>query len=551
MIYPVVSNGNPFIPTKLRFQNTPPKPSLFPLRPTYCSQHQNQENTINKPTRPKPHLTKPIRINPIQVPPNKTNTKGVYGERNGFSQVGSQQMVVLCGFGYWVNGFRCFPWLGLNFHMAHSLNLYPSVLQVVQHSANLPMVAKPLYGILSDALHIGGAHRIPYISIGVLLQVLAWGSLALIPTAGGALPTLMACVLLSNLGASIAEVAKDALVAQYGQKNKMDGLQSYALMALAAGGVLGNLIGGFFLLRTQKPKLMFLTFAALLAVLLPIFLATREDSLGLPQSSNQSILKNSVSQSIWKQYAELVVTVNEESISRPLVWIVASIAAVPILSGSNFCYQTQYLNLDPLIIGMSKVTGQLLLLSMTLLYDQFWKNIPPIKLIGIVQVLYASSLLLDLVLVKQVNLKLGIPNEVFALCFSAVAETIAQFKLLPFQVLFASLAPPGCEGSLVSFLSSALCLSSIFSGFLGVGLASFLGITYGDYSSLPVGIVIQFLAALVPLLWFHHVPMSQASAEMERKRGRSKRTRRKRRVGRVVVGSVYDYRRERESEAQR
>ncbi|GMP55833.1 hypothetical protein CsSME_00020529 [Camellia sinensis var. sinensis] len=75
-------------------------------------------------------------------------------------------MLVLCGFGYWVQGFRGFPWLALNFHMAHNLNLHPSTLQLVQNTANLPMVIKPLYGILSDALYIGGDHRIPYICIG-------------------------------------------------------------------------------------------------------------------------------------------------------------------------------------------------------------------------------------------------------------------------------------------------------------------------------------------------------------------------------------------------
>ncbi|GAB4851368.1 hypothetical protein Ancab_030769 [Ancistrocladus abbreviatus] len=122
-------------------------------------------------------------------------------------------MLLLCGFGYWVQGFRCFPWLALNFHMAHNLDFQPSVLQLVQNSGNLPMVAKPLYGILSDALYIGGAHRIPYVSIGVLLQVLSWGPLALIPFVREALPTLMTCALLSNLGAAIIEVAQDALVA--------------------------------------------------------------------------------------------------------------------------------------------------------------------------------------------------------------------------------------------------------------------------------------------------------------------------------------------------
>ncbi|CAI0436880.1 unnamed protein product, partial [Linum tenue] len=57
------------------------------------------------------------------------------------------------------------------------------------------------------------------------------GVLALIPVACKALPVLMACILLSNIGASITEVAKDALVAEYGQKHRIGGLQSYASMA--------------------------------------------------------------------------------------------------------------------------------------------------------------------------------------------------------------------------------------------------------------------------------------------------------------------------------
>lgn len=358
----------------------------------------------------------------------------------------------------------------------------------------------------------------------------------------------MAIVILSNIGASIAEVAKDALVAEYGQSNKLPGLQSYALMASAVGGVLGNLLGGYFLQKTRQTKTMFLAFAAILALQLTVSLKTREQSLGLPQPSEMS---ESIAQRIKKQYCDLMVAIKEESISRPLIWVVSSILITPILSGSLFCYQTQCLNLNPSIIGMSKVMGQLTLLSLAVLYDRFGKTIPMRKLASIIQISYAFSLLLDLVLVKQLNFHLGFSNEVFALCFSGLAEVIAQFKLLPFYVLFASLAPPGCEGSLMSFLASGLCLSSVFSGFLGVWLASFLGITSGDYSNLPLGIVVQFLGALLPLCWIGYVPMTQVLGERSKKRGRSKRTRRNRRVGRFVYDSMYSYRRERESDLKR
>jgi folate/biopterin transporter len=388
------------------------------------------------------------------------------------------------------------------------------------------------------------------VKFSVFLQVLAWGPLALIPVAREALGILMACILISNLGASITEIAKDALVAEYGQKNRIGGLQSYAFMALAVGGILGNLLGGCFLQKTP-PKTMFLVFSVLLSLQLAFSSTVREKSLGLSEPSDHNLVKKSIWENIRKQISDLKTALNDDNISCPLTWIVASIATVPVLSGSIFCYQTQCLHFDPSIIGMSRAIGQLILLSMTIIYDRFWKEVPVRKLVSAVQFLYACSLLLDLVLVRQINLKLGIPNEVFACCFSGLAETLAQFKLLPFSMLLASLCPQGCEGSLTSFLASSLCLSSIVSGFLGVGLASLIGITSGNYSSLPVGILIQFLAALLPLGWIHRLPMSKPIVEKERRRGMSKRTRKNRRVGRVVLGSIYVYHRERESDSQR
>lgn len=96
--------------------------------------------------------------------------KKIESEKQDGNLIGFKQMLNLCGFGYWVQGFRCFPWLALNFHMANSLNMNPSTLQLVQIFGTLPMVAKPLYGILSDAIFIGGSHRLPYISIGGIIM---------------------------------------------------------------------------------------------------------------------------------------------------------------------------------------------------------------------------------------------------------------------------------------------------------------------------------------------------------------------------------------------
>ncbi|XP_058721938.1 probable folate-biopterin transporter 8, chloroplastic [Vicia villosa] len=566
MIHLTLSSHNNLLTTvinkpSLHKHHLTTKPSKARTRTITCSQHhKNHRNLIEKevPTFIDTHHRFVVREKRKKKEEGKSvlhekeekTKKGSSSSSSGGSVIGSKQMVILCGLGYWLQGFRCFPWLALNFHMASNLSLDPSVLQLVQYSANLPMVAKPLYGILSDVIYVGAAHRIPYIVIGVLLQIFAWNYLAFVPAAREVLTVLVATVLLSNLGASITEVAKDALVAEYGKKHKISGLQSYAFMALAAGGILGNLIGGYFLLK-QPPRIMFIIFSSLLLLQLAISFLTREDSLGLKKPSSKNLATPSISENIRKQVSDLIVAISDKSISRPLLWVVGSIATVPMLTGSVFCYQTQCLNLDPMIIGWSRVIGQLVLLSGTVLYNRYWKKFPMRKLIGAVQILYATSLLLDLVLVRQINLQFGIPNEVFAPCFSGLAEVLAQFKLLPFSVLFASLCPKGCEGSLTSFLASALILSSIVSGFFGVGLASLLGITSGDYSGLTVGILIQFVAALLPLRWIGSLPMSQPdSEEKQRRKSMSRRTRRNRRVGKVVISSINAYRREREWEPQ-
>uniref|UniRef100_A0A1D1ZK42 Multidrug resistance protein MdtH n=1 Tax=Anthurium amnicola TaxID=1678845 RepID=A0A1D1ZK42_9ARAE len=280
--------------------------------------------------------TRPVQ-NPIpELYPQKRKKRSCNTSVGGHVE-SQQQMWVLCRFGYWVQGFRCFPWLALNLHLVHGLGLSPSTLQLVQNISNVPMVAKPFCGLLSDALYIGGARRLPYISCGVFLQVMSWGTLCLIPITGDTFPTQMACILLGNLGASFTEVVSDALVAEFSKAQKEGILQSYAFMALAAGGILGNLSGGFVLLRAQQPKFMFFTFALLLIIQLGLSLTAKEDTFYMPSNSNLEFMHCSMLESLSKRFSDLVTSINEESICHPLSWIVASIAVVPLLSGTIFC----------------------------------------------------------------------------------------------------------------------------------------------------------------------------------------------------------------------
>lgn len=464
---------------------------------------------------------------------------------------------VLIGVGYWMQGFRCFPWLAVNFYMMNTLRVDSSTLQILQTSSNLPMVAKPIYGIISDAVYIAGAHRLPYIIIGGLLQAISWGAIVFIPAAGSSIYIMTAFLLLSNLGASIVEVASDALVAETGKKAKASSsgeLQSFAWIAIAAGGIMGNLLGGIAINQVDARN-MFIIFGFLLSIQVMICLTVDEKSFGLPSSQKvsglegnstkekveapsvterlgESIMPNisfsseskcgefgytqaikskragecAFMKSVQKQVSDLLGALKKPQIAYSLAWFAVSYAMIPVLTGTMFFYQTQHLKLDPTILGLAKVVGQIGLLLGSIIYNRFLKDISLRKLLGSMQILLSLCMLSDIFLVNQLNIRLGIPNSVYILGASALVEVVSQFKILPFTVSLAQLCPPGCEGSLMAFVMSVQSLASITSGYLGVALASFLGVSSDNYSRLPLAIFIQSMATLVPLIWISFIP---------------------------------------------
>lgn len=160
----------PLPPLAPMFTTTLSKPFPNPHLPTYkpkpkpkpISLHLPISNSIPDPKIRITHTHKALGKSTGQT----TNTSYVSKPAKEVRLKPALEMWTLCGLGYWVQGFRVFPWLGLNFHLAQGIGLNPGTLQLVQNISNLPMVGKPLFGVISDAVYIGDAHRLPYISIG-------------------------------------------------------------------------------------------------------------------------------------------------------------------------------------------------------------------------------------------------------------------------------------------------------------------------------------------------------------------------------------------------
>ncbi|XP_073038783.1 probable folate-biopterin transporter 7 [Primulina eburnea] len=424
---------------------------------------------------------------------------------------------LLLGIGYWVQGLRCFPWMGVNFFLKDGLKMDPSTLQILQNSANFPMVAKPFYGILSDSLYIFGQHRVPYIAIGAFLQAVSWIVIAIFATPYSSFFSITVYLLLGNLGASIVEVANDAIVAETCKKptssknvksSSSGALQSFTWMASSIGGVLGNLVGGISIDQVS-PRMMFLIFGILLCFQFLVTTFVSEDTLDLPKSPSNVSFK--------KQLSELWAALQKPEIFYSIIWFALSYAVIPALTGTMFYYQTQHLNIESSLLGISKVFGQAAMLLWGVVYNRHLKSISGRRLIASVQISMAVFMISDFLFVKGVYKSIGIPDSFYVVIFSGLLEVLYFFKILPFTVLMAQLCPPGYEGSVMAFVMSAISLAFIVSGYLGVALASFVGITGDNFQGLPRGLLIQAACTMLPVFWVSYIPDDRKSSKTKRK----------------------------------
>lgn len=434
---------------------------------------------------------------------NNTTTNKYRNKSNNNENKGVTMRKVVLGLGFWVQGLRCLPWMAVNFFLKDGLKVDPSTLQLLQNSANLPMVAKPIYGLLSDSVYISGQHRIPYIAIGAFLQTLSWIAIACYSPSNLSFFMITLYLLLGNLGASIVEVANDAIVAEVGKQSKnsqspSEGeLQSFGWMASSIGGVLGSLLGGI-AINQFSPQAMFFFFGIILATQFFVTICIHESSLNLPETS--------LNIGIRKQISELLVAVRKPEIAHSITWFAASYAMIPALTGTMFFYQTQYLGIESSVLGISKVIGQAAMFLWGVMYNRHLKSVPPKKLISVIQSIMAVFMLSDVLFVKGLYRRMGIPDSLYVLVFSGFLEVLGLFKILPFSILVAQLCPPGCEGSLMAFLTSSIALAFIVSGYLGVALASYVAVTGDDFSGLSTGLLIQAACTLLPLYWSSCMP---------------------------------------------
>lgn len=111
---------------------------------------------------------------------------------------------------------------------------------------SLPWAVKPLFGILTDFVPLGGRRRQSYLVLVNAAALAGFGWLALVPPQPGSAGWLLVVLLMATVGVAFADVVIDALMVERGQPLGITGrLQSIQWASMYAATVIAGSLGGY------------------------------------------------------------------------------------------------------------------------------------------------------------------------------------------------------------------------------------------------------------------------------------------------------------------
>ncbi|KAL7608014.1 hypothetical protein Lser_V15G11050 [Lactuca serriola] len=141
-----------------------------------------------------------------------------------------------------------------------------------------------------------------------------------------------------------------------------------------------------------------------------------------------------------------------------------------------------------------------------ILYQHSLKTHPIRSLLFWTQLFLGVSGMLDLVLILRLNLKLGIPDMLFAIINESVFQLVQNLKWLTFYVITSKLCPSDIEGTFFALVMSIDNLGNSSSEWLGASLLCYLNVTSTQFDKLWQAILIRNVMRIAPLCFLSLVP---------------------------------------------
>ncbi|XP_021758023.1 probable folate-biopterin transporter 2 [Chenopodium quinoa] len=416
-------------------------------------------------------------------------------------------VVIVYGFSQGLGG--ALNRVGTEYYMKDVQKLQPSEAQIYQGFTAIPWMVKPIWGLMTDVVPVLGYHRRPYFIFAGILGIVPMLYLSLHQQMHIFFAVLSLTI--GSTGAAIADVTVDACVAQNSNKHQhlAPDMQSLCSLSSSIGSLLGFFLSGL-LVHLIGPQGVFGLLAIPAALICLVGITLQE-----PQTVNFSYKQ--VGQKFLVATKAMTDTLKLPDVWRPCLYLYLSNAtSLNIYDGMFYWYTDSDAgpNFSQEFVGYILSIGAAGAILGSLLYQYALKDHQFRDLCFWSQLLLGLSGMLDLMLVLRLNLKLGIPDHIFAVLDECAFQFLGRLKWMPLLVLSSKLCPSGIEGTFFALIMSIGNIGTFSSSWFGGILLHFLNITRTGFDNLWVAILIRSIARISPLLVIFLVPRTDPTSSI-------------------------------------
>jgi len=392
-------------------------------------------------------------------------------------------------------------------------------MQIFGGVTQLPWAMKPVIGLVSDALPIGGYNKAPYILLSSLFGVAACATVGGVQQSHLSIARLVGCLFLMQLQFSTCDLLSEAKYAEKMQSRPEHGpaLMTFVWFGLQVGGLVATVLIGP-VLKHCGPKVPYLIALIPVAfIILPVMRNFLEESPKNPfqvaaarkrlfeqkeacvlcflmflGTAALTVLGITYESAKVNALASLgVAAVMLVAFSVLLRPVIAKVNAFFLLQtslgisigGASFYFYTDNPQQFPegphfsqeFFTSVLGTAGSICSLVGIYTYQRFASQWTYRGLLFLSNMVLSLLSLSDIVLFTRFNVRLGLPDHGFVLGASVLTGVIAQWMWMPGIVILSQLCPKGMEATMYALLAGCHNLGNTVASNCGAWVLEVLG----------------------------------------------------------------------------
>lgn len=427
-------------------------------------------------------------------------------------------------------------------------NVPGPTISIYSGVVSLPWALKPIIGLVSDLVPVGGYNKMPYMLLTSLGGCIAYFCIGFMPQHILPVTAVVACLLFAALQMSTCDILAEAKYAEKIREVPAYGphILSYVWFGMNFGDVIGTGMSGV-VIELSSAKIPYaIAMVPAFLVMFPIAMNYLQENVvsaeemsarrarfykqkeacflcvmmfaGIMALTYSGLSSHDTSINCWVAGTIFVVillsfsVVLSPTIAAFNAWSFIQASCSVSTGGAAFYFMTDdetqypegphfstffYTSVMGTVVSIVSLVGIVTYQK----YASAWRYRTLLVIINVVLGLFNF---LDMIFYSRLNVRMGIPDHVFVLGTSVFANILSQWQWMPQVIILSYLCPKGMEATMYALLAGCHNLGNVIAANFGALLLDNMGIrpngSTGESAQFENLWKASFISSLLPLI---------------------------------------------------